>query len=86
MQTTSKEVDMRATKELFNNVPDWVKTINISEDGLSYGFNCTKEFCYFNDRGYWDFSEGFTGRVMSIYLGSGFEFTGKENSIMEREL
>ena len=82
----NKGVGMRATKELFINVPDWVKTINISTDGLAYGFNCTKEFCYFNDRGYWDFSESFTGRVMSIYLGSGFEFTGKENSILEREL
>lgn len=72
------------TKDLFKPLPAWVTSINVSPDGLAYGFNCSKSECYLGDKGYWDFKPDFKGVHMSQYIGNGFEFLGEEFSVLEK--
>ena len=72
------------TKDLFKPLPSWVISINVSPDGLAYGFNCLKKDCYLGDKGYWDFKPNFKGVRMSQYIGKGFEFLGEEESVLEK--
>ena len=80
MEQLTKEL----TKDLFKPLPSWVISINVSPDGLAYGFNCLKRDYYLGDRGYWDFKPDFKGVRMSQYIGRGFEFLGEEDSVLEK--